>query len=67
MRQTNRYYYEKYLMDNGIGVYGGKELSDVTVKYTPRYTDAAILSRIAIRTGSMQSRARVSRHSTISQ
>ena len=43
MRQTNRYYYEKYLMDNGIGVYGGKELSDVTVKYTPRYTDAAIL------------------------
>ncbi len=43
MRETNRYTYEKWLLDNKVGVYGGVDVADVPAEYTPRYTDAAIL------------------------
>ncbi len=43
MRQTNRYIYEKWLLDNKAGVYGDVAVTDIKSQYTPRYTDAAIL------------------------
>lgn len=43
MRQTNRYLYEQYLQDNKIGIYGGKDISDATRPFSPRYSDAEIL------------------------
>ena len=41
MLQRNRYYKEKWMRDNKIGVYGGADESTVS-PFVPRYTDAEI-------------------------
>ena len=42
MIQSNRYQYEQWMKDNKIGIYGGKNESEASSTYTPRYTDAQI-------------------------
>jgi TonB-linked SusC/RagA family outer membrane protein len=42
MTQTNRYFYEQWMKDNGIGVYGNKTADQATTAYKPYYTDAQI-------------------------
>lgn len=42
MIQSNRYQYEQWIKDNKIGIYGGRNESDASSPYIPRYTDAQI-------------------------
>lgn len=42
MKATNNYYREQWLKDNGIGVYGGKSVSEAANPFVPTYTDAQI-------------------------
>lgn len=46
MIQSNRYALEEWRRVNGIGVYGGKNESEVSVPFTPYYTDAEIANPI---------------------
>lgn len=42
MRVTNNYQYEKWLRNNEVGIYGGKQESDITTPFTPTYSEQEI-------------------------
>jgi TonB-linked SusC/RagA family outer membrane protein len=42
MTQTNRYQYEKWMLNNKIGVYGSNTADQASSPYTPRYSDQEI-------------------------
>lgn len=46
MKATNNYYREQWLQENGIGVYGGKSISDAASAYVPKYTDSQMANPI---------------------
>ena len=42
MNEANSYAYERWMLDNGVGIYGGKAPEDVIKPYIPYYTDDQI-------------------------
>ena len=42
MNAANTYAYERWMLDNGVGIYGGKAPEDVIKPYIPYYTDDQI-------------------------
>lgn len=42
MTVTNQYEYEKWMKDNGIGIYGGKTEAQASSTYTPKYSQEEI-------------------------
>lgn len=46
MIQSNRWFKEKWMYDNKVGIYGGKSESDVASAYSPKYSDAEIANPV---------------------
>ena len=46
MIQSNRWFKEKWMYDNKVGIYGGKSESDVASAYRPKYSDAEIANPV---------------------
>ncbi|KAI4367776.1 hypothetical protein C825_000044 [Parabacteroides sp. ASF519] len=67
MIQSNRYQYEQWMKDNKIGIYGGKNESEASSTYTPRYTDAQISNPTMIQIGLMKLPVQVFRPNIIFQ
>ena len=42
MGEVNNYAYERWMRNNGVGIYGGKAPEDVITPYIPTYTDEQI-------------------------
>lgn len=42
MQVTNDYLHENWMRTNGIGIYGGKSVQEISSPFTPRYSDAEI-------------------------
>ena len=46
MIQSNRWFKEKWMYDNKVGIYGGKNESEAGSAYHPKYSDADIANPV---------------------
>ena len=42
MNEANSYAYERWMLDNGVGIYGGKSPDEILMPYIPYYTEDQI-------------------------